>query len=292
MSAAPGAAPGAVNEPLHWPLEALWQALAPRLPGFTAELLASVDSTNTECMRRLRAGQSEPLLLVALAQTAGRGRMGRAWQSAGAQPGAALTFSLALPLAPKSWSGLSLAVGLSVAQSLQPSLPAPGSGEARVALKWPNDLWLQGGAGPERKLGGILVETASLLAPGAAGATGSTARWVVVGVGLNVAPRSSEGLTMPAGCLHELDARWDAPTALGRTIGPLVDALQAFEAHGFAPLVAQFAARDALAGRAVRLSDGREGVAEAIAADGALLVRGPAGPIEVSSAEVSVRPLP
>ena len=278
-----------MSEPQHWPLESLWQALAPRLPGFTAELLATVDSTNTECMRRLRVGQSEPLLLVALAQTAGRGRMGRAWQSGGAEAGGALTFSLALPLAPRSWSGLSLAVGLSVAQSLQAELPAPGSREARIALKWPNDLWLQGGEGPERKLGGILVETASLLAPSAAG---TTARWVVVGVGLNVAPRSSEGLSLPAGCLHELDARWTAPMALGRLVEPLVDALQAFEAHGFAPLVAQFAARDALAGRAVRLSDGREGVAEAIGPDGALQMRSAAGLVEVSSAEVSVRPVP
>lgn len=276
-----------VNEPLRWPLEDLWQALAPRLPGFTAELLASVDSTNTECMRRLRAGQAEPLLLVALAQTAGRGRMGRQWQSEDAGPGAALTFSLALPLAPRNWSGLSLAVGLCVAQCLQAQPPAPGGREARAVLKWPNDLWLQG-AGAERKLGGILVETASLLAPQGGG---DQARWVVVGVGLNVAPRSSDGLSMPAGCLHELDARWDAPTALARIAEPLVEALWAFEAQGFAPLAAQFAARDALAGRGVRLSDGREGLAEGVGADGALRVRTPAGLVEVSSAEVSVRPV-
>ena len=277
-----------MNEPLRWPLETLWQTLAPRLPGFTAELLATVDSTNTECMRRLRVGLSEPLLLVALAQTAGRGRMGRAWQSVDAEPGGALTFSLALPLAPRSWSGLSLAVGLSVAQSLQAALPAAGSREPRIALKWPNDLWLQGADGPERKLGGILVETASLLAPNAAG---PAARWVVVGVGLNVAPRSSEGLSMPAGSLHALDARWDAPSALARVVEPLVGALQAFEAQGFAPLVAPFAARDALAGRAVRLSDGREGVACGVGPDGALQVRAATGLLQVSSAEVSVRPV-
>lgn len=271
--------------PLHWPLEALWQALAPRLPGFSAELLASVDSTNTECMRRLRAGQSEPLLLVALAQTAGRGRLGRSWQSEDAGPGAALTFSLALPLAPQSWSGLSLAVGVCVARRLQEAPPAPGAPEPRIVLKWPNDVWLHGG-GPERKLGGILVETASLLAPAP-----SAQRWVVVGIGLNVTPRSSEGLAMPAGCLHELDPRWDAPTALARIVEPLVDTLLAFEADGFAPLVAPFAERDALAGRLVRLSDGREGVAEGVGPDGALRVRAADGLVEVSSAEVSVRPV-
>ncbi len=274
---------------LRWPLEDLWQALAPRLPGFTAELLATVDSTNSECLRRLRAGQSEPLLLVALAQTAGRGRMGRVWHSEGEAPGAALTFSLALPLAPQSWSGLSLAVGLSVAQSLQPMPPPRGGREPRIGLKWPNDLWLQSGVGPERKLGGILVETASLLAPGPAG---NAARWVVAGVGLNVTPRSSQGLSMPAGCLHELDDRWDAPMALARVVPPLVDALQAFAHRGFAPLVPQFAARDALAGRCVRLSDGREGLADGVGDDGALQVRAATGAFEVSTAEVSVRPVP
>ncbi|MBK7717720.1 MAG: biotin--[acetyl-CoA-carboxylase] ligase [Simplicispira sp.] len=277
-----------MTEPLRWPLEALWQTLAPRMPGFSAELLASVDSTNSECMRRLRAGQHEPLLLVALAQTAGRGRMGRSWQSEGQAAGASLTFSLALPMAPRSWSGLSLAVGLSVADSLQAELPPTGSRTPRIALKWPNDLWLQG-QGAERKLGGILVETASWLAPGAAG---GAMRWVVVGVGLNVAPRDGGGFSTPPGSLHELDARWDAPTALGCVVEPLVDALQAFERQGFAPLVARYAARDALTGRQVRLSDGREGLADGVGPEGALRVRGPMGAFDISSAEVSVRPLP
>ena len=76
---------------------------------------------------------------------------------------ASLMMSLGLPLAPADWSGLSLAVGVSVAESLQPELPAVGNDQAaRIGLKWPNDLWLGGSAG-DRKLGGILVETASFV---------------------------------------------------------------------------------------------------------------------------------
>eukprot|EP01034_Spumella_vulgaris_P035364 gene35364-43606_t len=102
-------------------------------------------------MRRARAGQTEPTLLVAEQQTAGRGRLGRVWQS---DVGASLMLSLGLPLAPKDWSGLSLAVGVSVAESLQPTLPPLQPGHSpRIGLKWPNDLWLSG----DRKLGGILV---------------------------------------------------------------------------------------------------------------------------------------
>lgn len=82
--------------------------MAPVLPGFTVEVLPSIDSTNTQLMRRARAGLAEPTLLVAELQTAGRGRLGRPWRGA---VGDALMFSLGMPLAPADWSGLSLAVG-------------------------------------------------------------------------------------------------------------------------------------------------------------------------------------
>ena len=83
-----------------------------------------------------RQADTQPCLLVAEHQTAGRGRLGRSWQSA---RGASLTFSLALPLAPRDWSGLSLAVGVALAEALQ---PAGRDAPWRLGLKWPNDLWL------------------------------------------------------------------------------------------------------------------------------------------------------
>ncbi len=171
-----------------WPAEAIWEQVYPLLPNFTVEILPEIDSTNSELMRRARAGQHEPTLLVAERQTAGRGRMGRVWQS---QPGDSLTFSLSLPFAPKDWSGLSLAVGLSLAESLHP----------QVGLKWPNDLWVQ-----ERKLGGILVEAASM---------GGRSQ-VVVGVGLNIRPRPVEGLNTPPTALAEWQPGISAPQALAR----------------------------------------------------------------------------
>ena len=61
-----------MTAPIRWPAEAVWEAVAPLLPGFTVEVLPSIDSTNTELMRRARAGQTEPTLLVAEQQTAGR----------------------------------------------------------------------------------------------------------------------------------------------------------------------------------------------------------------------------
>jgi hypothetical protein len=65
-----------------WFEDRIAAAVAPLLPGFTVEAVAEIDSTNTELMRRARAGRTEPVLLVAERQTAGRGRLGRPWQSA------------------------------------------------------------------------------------------------------------------------------------------------------------------------------------------------------------------
>ena len=315
--------PPAQRSALHWrwPAEAIWEAVAPQLPGFSVEVLQSTDSTNTELMRRARAGRCEPVLLVAERQTAGRGRLGRSWHSAGPQPAGqgegaglpALTFSLGLPLAPVNWSGLSLAVGVSVAESLQPQLPAPGSRTPRIGLKWPNDLWLQEGASTghttHRKLGGILVETASMLGLPAGhdhghghGAAASVAlRYVVVGVGLNVQTPVLDGaaLSVPPGSLQELvpgdggdmalDAL-DAPAALLRVAAPLVAMLQAFEGYGFEPMQPRFDRRDVLRGCTVLLSDGTSGVAHGVGADGALMVWTAAGMQAVTSSDISVRP--
>jgi BirA family biotin operon repressor/biotin-[acetyl-CoA-carboxylase] ligase len=277
-----------MSTPLRWPAEALWEAVAPLLPGFTVEVLPSVDSTNTELMRRARAGRADPILLVTEQQTAGRGRMGRAWQS---RAGDSLTFSLGLPLAPQVWSGLSLAVGVSVAESLQPVLPAAGATVPRIGLKWPNDLWL-GGAGGDRKLGGILVETASFVAPQAVPGQPGAARYVVVGVGLNVRAQDGAGMSLPPGSLQEVDARLDAPTALLRVVEPLVGMLQSFAAYGFAPMQPRFALRDVLQGRTVQLSDGTSGVAHGVAEDGALLVHTAGGMLPITSSDISVRPVP
>lgn len=268
--------PGAALTALTRQAEGLWQAVAPLLPGFSVEVLPSIDSTNTELMRRARAGDQAPTLLVALAQTAGRGRRGKGWVS---RPGDSLTFSLGLPLAPRDWSGLSLAVGVSLAEHLHP----------QVRLKWPNDLWWQ-----ERKLGGILVETASV----------GERRYAVIGAGLNVAtpelppapavPDDASALApVPPVGLRELGgvaAALDAGEWLAAVVPGLVRDLLAFEQEGFAPFAERFATRDALAGRSLRLSDGREGEAAGVGSDGALLLRTAHGVEAVTSAEVSVRP--
>ena len=257
-----------MNQAIRWPAESIWEAVVPELPGFTVEVVPQIDSTNSELMRRARAGCFDPVLLVAEQQTAGRGRLGREWHSgAGTQQSSvnALTFSLGLPLFPVDWSGLSLAVGISVVQSLHPDL----------RLKWPNDVWLH-----DRKLAGILIETASF---------GDT-RYAVIGVGINIIEPVVTGLATPPAGLREVLPLIDAPQALLRIAAPLVHAIKSFEASGFAPFQRLFNDRDALGGLPVTLSDGLSGEAQGVDHVGALQVRTAQGLKKVTSAEVSVRP--
>ena len=130
-------------------------------------VVAETGSTNADLLAAARSGAAEGLVLVAEAQTAGRGRQGRTWLAA---PGTALTFSVLLrprgvPGSQLGW--LPLLAGVAVVAALRQSAGV------QAELKWPNDV-LTGGA----KLAGILAE--------------SWGDSVVVGIGINVSQREDE----------------------------------------------------------------------------------------------------
>jgi BirA family transcriptional regulator, biotin operon repressor / biotin---[acetyl-CoA-carboxylase] ligase len=317
-------------EHLAWGAHALWEQLVVQLPDLSVEVVARLSSTNSALLERARVAGAgtgtgaaphdedaqrhhssaamggvmvkrstesrafgrrsadlQPCLLVAEHQTAGRGRHGQHWHAAA---GSSLTFSIALTLNPPDWAGLSLAVGVALAEALEPldSLGTVAS-SPRLCIKWPNDLWLMdadtGRCGPGRKLGGVLIETV---------ASGDK-RLVVVGVGLNVLPLGLNAVQASTGaaCLQELHAAMDAPAALARVASPLVSALLAFERSGFAAFADRFAARDLLFQRRITTTQVGlpEGVAQGVSAGGALQVQTASGLHAVSSGEVSVRPV-
>lgn len=131
--------------------------------GRAARFLPESASTNTDALAWAEAGAPEGALVVAERQTAGRGRLGRTWETA---PGQCLTFSLlARPKAPPEVAAtLPLVAGLAVAEALR----ARGF---EAGLKWPNDVLIG-----ERKVCGILCE-AQTSARGIEG--------IVVGIGVN-----------------------------------------------------------------------------------------------------------
>ncbi|HEY4240171.1 MAG TPA: biotin--[acetyl-CoA-carboxylase] ligase [Kofleriaceae bacterium] len=125
-------------------------------------------STNDEAARLARAGASHGAIVLALAQSAGRGREGRAWQS---PPGAGLYLSCVLrpPLALPAVPPLTLALGIAVCDAAR-AFGAP------AAIKWPNDI-LVPGKGPGKKLAGVLVEAQS---------QGARLEAVIAGIGVNL----------------------------------------------------------------------------------------------------------
>ena len=251
------------DTPQRWPAETIWQAVEPHWPGFTLEIHPQLDSTNAELMRRAKEARYEPILLLAEHQTAGKGRHGRTWLG---EPGDALTFSIGLPYQPLNWSGLSLAVGLSLAESL-------GSD---VTLKWPNDLWCQ-----NRKLGGVLIEAASQ----------GGQSYVVIGVGLNIHLPHATDLRTPAAAIDEFCFDASGPSVLGRVIPPLMSALLSFESQGFPPLQDRFNARDALKGLELMTSEGQQGIGQGVDSHGNLQLHGKQGKVLLNSSEVSIRPI-
>lgn len=245
-------------------------------PKTIIEVHDSLDSTSSELLRR--ANQAADLTFAfAEVQSAGRGRRGRVWL---APPALNLTFSVLKRFEHgfAALSGLSLAVGVAVAETLA------ATGVPRLALKWPNDLQADG-----RKLGGILIELGGeFLGPCHA----------VIGIGINL--RLTPALVAAAGqpvtdlaalCGGTPPARNDLAARL--TVA-LAQALEQFAGHGFAPFVARYATLDALRDRALTIS-GNGGTFSAVGAGvdarGALRVRrDDDGGVEcLDSAEITVR---
>jgi BirA family transcriptional regulator, biotin operon repressor / biotin---[acetyl-CoA-carboxylase] ligase len=263
-----------------WHAEDLQAQIKPLLPGLSVEVVAHMASTNTELLHRSRSGLG-PCLLVAEHQTVGRGRQGRLWQ---AVPGASLTFSLALTLAQPNWSGLSLAVGVALAEALDPE--PRKSAALHIGLKWPNDLWLVDASGAGRKLGGILIETVN-----APDKHAHDKRWVVIGVGLNVLPVYLPDLQAGAACLQEIMPGATPPLALATLALPLVQALQQFELEGFCAFAQRFARRDFLQGKLIHTTqaNARTGLAQGVGSDGSLQLLTEEGRLHaIGSGEVSV----
>jgi BirA family biotin operon repressor/biotin-[acetyl-CoA-carboxylase] ligase len=243
--------------------------------GLAIDVVASIGSTNAELRQRFHQPDPSqgPVLLAAETQTAGRGRAGRSWLAA---PGDSLCFSLAWPLrGPVArLAGLPLVVGVALAQTLREA-------GHPVALKWPNDLLLDG-----EKLGGILVETV----PQRADATGP--QWVVIGIGLNVHANSARDAGIGHG-VAALGENIDRNALLASLADALAQAMQQFDTDGLAPFIDRWQRWHALAGLPVAIHDqGRllhQGVARGIDARGCLLLEGASGTLAIAAGDVSLR---
>ena len=253
--------------------------LAARRLGRVIEYRPTVGSTNDLAKELARQGAPEGLLVLADQQTAGKGRLGRAWST---PPGAAIAMSLVLrpdlPLhqAPR----ITLAAAVAVAEAVREVA------DLAAGIKWPNDVLLRG-----RKLCGILTEMEAEM---------DRVSFVVVGIGVNVGLRREE--MDPA--FRETATSLAEEGAVGVRRAALVQAILArleqscddLLAGRFPQVLDRWRALSVTLGQPVRVLgvDGLavlEGVAEQVDEDGALLVRDYGGRVHrVFSGEVSLRP--
>ena len=229
-----------------------------------------IGSTMPEARRLAELGEPEGTLVIADAQTAGRGRHGRTWLS---EAGVNLTFSLVL------WPTLAQLRGLAIATSLAGVEAVRAQTGLPARIKWPNDLVIH-----DRKFAGILIDSE---------VQGAEVAHTILGIGLNVnldvarfpdlagiatslaaeAGRSFDRLALLVDLLARLERRYDQLLT-----GP--------------SLLPEWIAASATLGRRIRASSpaGVEtGLAEAIDEEGALLLRRDDGSIaRLLAAEVSL----
>ncbi len=207
------------------------------------------DSTNARARELASRGAPHGTIVTARAQSAGRGRQGRTWVG---PPGRALLCSVLLRDPPRL---LPLVAGVAVADVAGP----------RARVKWPNDVLLDG-----RKVAGILVEGRP------------QERWMVLGIGLNVAVRESD---LPAELRATAGTLGLEPDEVEPTLQRLLASLQGWIGAEPGVVLERFRERDALLDRPLRWADGH-GTGAGIDDDGRLVVRTGGGRVALEAGEV------
>lgn len=245
--------------------------------GHNAEIYDSIDSTNSRAKILALNGAQEGTIVIAEAQTAGRGRMERVWVSP-AKKGLWLSIILKPPISPERAPELTVLAAIATAKALE------DFARLRAAIKWPNDIVIN-----SRKLCGILAEIQ---------AEPDCVHSVVMGIGINVNMQRDD---FP---VHLQDFATSALIETGKVLSRrelllvLLENLESvyyeyIKSNGLEPFLGFYKSRSATLSRNVNVIErgsSFEGYALDIDKDGALLVRKSDGSIrKVLSADVSVR---
>jgi BirA family biotin operon repressor/biotin-[acetyl-CoA-carboxylase] ligase len=239
-------------------------------PGYRLIHFREIDSTNAEALRRAAEGERGPLWLWADRQLEGRGRLGRSWES---EPGNLYaTLLISFSSTPKAAASLSVMVPLAVLKTFEGLLPAG----ARLELKWPNDVLLEG-----RKAAGILVESTLQ----------KNSMPVAIGCGLNLR-HAPEQTRYGATTLAEHGASVSPQAALEALAAQLDRYLKIWsDGEGFAALKASWLHYAKGLGQAITINlsgEAAAGLFEGLANDGGLLLRSGEGVRVFHAGEVSL----
>lgn len=218
-------------------------------------------STNDLALDAVKTEAKTGIVFLTREQTRGRGRRGNAWTAA---PGECLMCSVLLryPAQAPSPHGLSLAVGLAVADTTEQRVPQ----HRQVRLKWPNDVYVD-----HHKLAGILIESK-------ADPTGALG--IVIGIGLNVSTSAFPPELRHATSLKLLGApQEDLESLLVDLLKHLEKRVSQWVTSGLTALSRQVAALDYLFGKQF-LIDGQSAVGRGIDELGQLIVELPDGQLK------------
>lgn len=201
----------------------------------------TLPSTNTWLLDRLNEAPPPPsgTVIAARAQTAGRGRQQRTWETA---PDRNLTFSFLwyAPLPPEHLPSMAQAIAVGIARFLEAS-------GLRPAIKWPNDVLVDG-----KKIAGILCEVKTQIAQG------STA--IVAGIGLNVNMTQEEAsaIDQPATSLAiEVPRVHAVDQVLLHLLSHLAGPVSQWSTRGFSGIQADYLAYAPPVGAPIRVRDGQ-----------------------------------
>ncbi|SDL29400.1 biotin--[acetyl-CoA-carboxylase] ligase [Paracoccus chinensis] len=249
------------------PLSASWPQGVGRL------ILEQTDSTNAEAAR-LGTSLAGPIWIMTRRQDAGRGRRGRTWSMP------AGNFAATLALRPQGSPADVSLYSFVAALALHEALSAVCGPAARLAIKWPNDVLLNGG-----KVAGILLESAG---------QGRDVSLLAVGIGVNLAAAPDPGALEP-GAVPPVSVLGET----GHAVAPeeFLDLLapafarwqQQLAAYGFGPIRTAWTARAARLGQTITARTGatsRTGRFEGIDDSGALVLTTAAGREVIPAAEV------
>lgn len=230
--------------------------------GKRIEYFSETESTNSNAEALARAGADEGTVVIADAQTRGRGRLGRSWVSP-ANRNLYLSIVLRPPIAAEEAPRLALVAGLAATEAVREWCPG-------AVLKWPNDVLVDG-----RKVAGILAEM---------GMNGDQLGFVIMGIGVNLnieIDEFPEELRDKAGSLLVATRTVvDRVAFADRLLSCFEERYQQFVTRGFATLRPAWEAVSCLTGRRVRIDEPQrsyEGEVLGLADDGTLRLRDAAG---------------
>ncbi|SDX20399.1 BirA family transcriptional regulator, biotin operon repressor / biotin-[acetyl-CoA-carboxylase] ligase [Roseicitreum antarcticum] len=253
--------------------------------GVDRVVLAEVDSTNAEAARRAR-DLTQPTWILALRQTAGRGRRGRAWVDPTGN------FAATLVMRPAGPPGAAAQRSFIAALALFDACVAVTGRPDGFALKWPNDVLLNG-----CKLAGILLESLGSVGGSGGGSVGVSGAWVAhlaIGIGVNLrnAPPAQDGAVRPVNLWDEAGAAV-TPEEFLDALAPAFAHYEAqFTTYGFAPIRNAWLARAARLGETITartVTESYDGVFETIDDSGALILNTARGRMAIPAADVFFR---